>query len=110
MKKLFLMFAFALSGIIGVQAQNDTVLNVTQLLQEGGILDVCKNKYDRAIIYPAEGCSSVHWYIHGVSYYENQPLILNKNDSYYNFGGNFVFCAVNYIGCGINSIFNVSSI
>ena len=58
MKKLFLMFAFALSGIIGVQAQNDTVLNVTQILEGNHLVDVCKNKYDRIVIYAAENCSN----------------------------------------------------
>ena len=90
-----------------IQTQNDTVLNVTQLLEGYCLLDICKNKYDRAIIYPAEGCSSFQWYIQGVSYYENQPLILDKNDSYYYFGGIYVFCGVNYIGCGINSGFTI---
>ncbi len=90
-----------------IQTQNDTVLNVIQLLQEGGILDVCKNKYDRAIIYPAEGCSSFQWYIQGVLYYENQPLILDKNDNYYHFGGIYVFCGVNYLGCETNSVFTI---
>ena len=90
------------------QTQNDTVLSITQIL-EGDIplLDICKNKYDRAIIYPTEGCSSFYWSIYGFPYYENQPLILDKNDSYYHFGGIYVFCGVNYIGCGMNSSFTI---
>lgn len=91
-----------------VQTQNDTVLSITQILEgDVPLLDVCKNKYDRAIIYPAEGCSSFYWSIYGVPYYENQPLILDKNDSYYHFGGIYVFCGVNYIGCGMNSSFTI---
>lgn len=96
MKKLFITIAELFFCIMSVQAQNDTVLNVNQILG-GPILEVCKNKYDRVVVYAVENCEDFFWYISGVSHYEN-PLILDKSSNYY---------GVNYIGCGINSSFGV---
>ncbi|MBQ6771234.1 MAG: hypothetical protein IJP44_09705 [Bacteroidales bacterium] len=59
---LFCLFIFSYE----IQAQNDTVLNVTQLLEGSGRLDVCKNKYDRVVVYAAENCNDFCWWIYGV--------------------------------------------
>ncbi len=101
------MFAFALSGIIGVQAQNDTVLNVTQILEGNHLVDVCKNKYDRIVIYAAENCSNFSWWTDSgtVQHFEN-PLVLDQNGNYH-YGGVYEFGGVTYIGCGINSGFTI---
>lgn len=97
MKKVIFALFCLLIFSYEIQAQNDTVLNVTQLLEGSGRLDVCKNKYDRVIVYAAENCNDFCWWIYGNPNYEN-PLILNQSNNHY---------GVNYIGCGINSHFEV---
>ena len=98
---LFCLFIYSHN----VQAQNDTILNINELLGGSGLLEICSNKYDRVVIYAAENCNDFCWWIDGNAHYEN-PLILDHNNNYH-FGGNYVYCGINYIGCGINYVFIV---
>ena len=90
MKRFFFALLCLFIYISNVQAQNDTVLNVSQLIG-GPPLEVCKNKYDRVVIYAVESCEDFFWYISGVTHNEN-PLILDQSNNYF---------VVYYIGCDI---------
>lgn len=90
-KLLFTGIFFFLSAFV-IQAQNDTVLNVSQLIG-GPPLEVCKNKYDRVVLYAVENCEDFFWYISGVTHNEN-PLIIDQSNNYF---------VVYYIGCDINT-------
>ena len=92
MKRFFFALLCLFIYTSNVQAQNDTVLNVSQLIG-GPPLEVCKNKYDRVVIYAVENCGDFFWYISGVTHNEN-PLILDQSNNHY---------VVNYIGCDINT-------
>ena len=81
MKKLFLMIAFALSGIIGVQAQNDTIMTVLELQQtcSTGPLYVCTNKYSRVVVY--SDCDNPYWNVNGTTFSDN-PMIFDSQVNY----------------------------
>ena len=60
MKKVILLIAVAFICILKAQAQNDTVLYVNQI-QNSQTVNICLNKYGRAVICAPEECSEFLW-------------------------------------------------
>ena len=77
-------------------AQNDTVFHVNNM---ESYVEVCTNKYDRALIYADENCNNYGWLINygGEEHHEN-PIIITQDMGYY--GGDE--CYVEYAGCDIS--------
>ena len=91
MKKLFLLTAFVAFTAMATMAQNDTIFHMADITEYG--VEVCINKYDRAVIYGDENCNNFSWNVNGNPYYDN-PLILEFDDE----GDAY---SVNWFGCGI---------
>ena len=92
MKKLFLIAMLFVAGVAQLKA-NDTIINVTQLNHYQGI-DICLNKFERALVYTPASCTEYYFYVNGELHSEN-PVILDSNENTI-FHGEFV-------GCGISS-------
>ena len=75
MKKLSFMIILISLSIFEVLAQNDTIMTIPQVYAHGGLVNVCKNKYDRAIIYAP--CDDVYWFINGQDIGNENPVILD---------------------------------
>ena len=88
MKKLFLMIAFTYIGIMGAQAQNDTIMTVLELQQtcSTGPLYVCTNKYSRVVVY--SDCDNPYWNVNGTTYSDN-PMIFDSQVNYI-FAGSYL--------------------
>ena len=103
MKKVLLTIFVVFSCIIQVKAQNDTVLTVSQIYNEGtGLVYVCADKYDNVVIYAEENCNDFFWQVtvNGASnyHYEN-PLIISN--IYY-------WAGCYYGGCDLGFSFSVN--
>lgn len=98
MKKLFLLIASAFLGIMGAQAQNDTIMTVLELEQtcSTGSLYVCTNKYSRVVVY--SDCDNLYWHVNGATFSDN-PMIFDSHTSYSFWG--------EYHGCGIGFSYGI---
>ncbi len=102
MKKILLIITIVLSCIIQVKAQNDTILTVSQIYNEGtGLVYVCADKYDNVVIYAEENCNDFLWQVtlNGTTndHYEN-PLIISN--IYY-------WAGCSYLGCNLSISFSL---
>ncbi|MBQ6306831.1 MAG: T9SS type A sorting domain-containing protein [Bacteroidales bacterium] len=93
MKKTIFMTMLLLGIMVFAKAQNDTTFYVNNM---ESYVDVCTNKYDRALIYAAENCNDFMWRINygGEDHYEN-PIVITQDMGYY--GGDE--CIIEYGGC-----------
>ena len=92
MKKFLLTIVCMAFCLLKTQAQNDTIITVSELQQTcaTGPLNVCTNQYSRVVVY--SDCNDVHWSIYGASY-TNNPMIFDSQVNHVFAGG--------YNGCGI---------
>ena len=91
MKKLNFMITILFLSVLGVQAQNDTTMTIAQVYAHRPV-NVCRNKYDRAIIYAP--CDDTYWYINSQPHHGENPIILDGSlDAYY----------IQFGGCGYNT-------
>ena len=93
MKKFVLIIIMIVICAFETQAQNDTILTIAQVYENEHSVKVCRNKYDRVIIYAPNNCNDYYWFINNVGTSEN-PVIING--SLYN-----NLCPCQFGGCGI---------
>lgn len=89
MKKFLFIVMLFVAGAIQLRA-NDTIIDMAQI-QDGDWVYCCSNKYERALIYPANGCTEFYWVLGNQQYWDN-PLILDGNVT------DLYICT--YSGCG----------
>ena len=101
MKKLLLIVMLFVVGATQLKA-NDTIFNAAQFYNGQDVL-ICFNKYDKAVIYPPEGCSTYWWYVGSNPQSFENPLILDGNEN------RVYICTTG--GCGYGTIhFNIAFI
>ena len=93
MKKFVLTAIFAFATFFVANAQNDTVFFVTNM---GSYVELCTNKYDRALIYADENCNEFSWLINYSEELFESPLIITPDMGY--LGSDW--CPIEYLGCG----------
>ena len=91
MKKLSFMITLIFLSTFEVQAQNDTTMTIAQVYAHRPV-NVCRNKYDRAIIYAP--CDDTYWFINNQPHHGENPLILDGSMDAY---------SVSFGGCGYNT-------
>ena len=76
MKKLLLTAMLLFAELFTAKAQNDTIIDVTQV-GYNDFIDICEKQYDRVLFYVPEGYTSFYWLVNGQVNYDN-PLILDS--------------------------------
>ena len=92
MKKILLILTLLVAGVTQLRA-NDTIIDVTQCYN-GQEVEICRNKFDRVLVYVPDGCTGYYFRVNGQSHTEN-PVVLDGNE-------NDIFLC-EFVGCGISS-------
>ena len=90
MKKVILLMVLLGNIIVASAQHNDTVLYI-ESIEPGSMIYLCSNRYDRALVYPQQGCESFHWEGSPFGVSDANPLVLDSED-----GDLFM---VTYFGC-----------
>ena len=96
MKQFLFIVMLFVAGAIQLRA-NDTIINMAQILENDEVL-LCSNKYERALIYPINGCNNFCWWHNNQQSWDN-PLIIDRNEG--------TLHIYSYSGCGVYEEFAV---
>ena len=78
MKRFVLITMFFVAVTSQLRA-NDTIFVVHDTY--GYPIEVCFNKYDRALVYAPDGCSGYYWYINNQPVCYDNPIVLDGNEN-----------------------------